>query len=104
MSVATEALACNQCGSQDSKVIARGTDREYFTSDDVYSVVQCDRCRLVYLNPRPIAAELSRIYPPGYHSYILDDAVGSKGSFITRMRQRAGANRFRPIMKHLSQL
>jgi 2-polyprenyl-3-methyl-5-hydroxy-6-metoxy-1,4-benzoquinol methylase len=103
MSVATEALACNQCGSWDSTVVARGTDREYFTSDDVYSIVQCDKCSLIYLNPRPVTAELSRIYPPGYHSYILDDAVGSKGSFITRMRQKSGANRFRPVMKHLTE-
>ena len=44
--------------------------------------------------------ELPRIYPPSYHSYILDEAVGSRGSFITRMRQKAGARRFAPIMRH----
>lgn len=101
--VATEALACNQCGSLDAEVIAKGTDREYFTSDDVFTMVRCRNCSLTYLNPRPITAELPRIYPPGYHSYILDEAVGSKGSFITRMRQKSGANRFRPVMKHLTE-
>jgi len=101
MDASTETVACNQCGSCDSQVIARGTDREYYTSDDVYSIVQCQSCNLIYLNPRPTAAELPRIYPPSYHSYILDEAAGSRGSFITRMRQKAGARRFSPVMRHL---
>jgi 2-polyprenyl-3-methyl-5-hydroxy-6-metoxy-1,4-benzoquinol methylase len=103
MGVATETIACNQCGSRNNPIIARGTDREYFTSPDVYSIVQCQDCSLIYLNPRPTTAELSRIYPSNYHSYILDEAAGSKGSFITRMRQKSGANRFRPVMRHLTE-
>ena len=101
MSVCTESVPCNQCGSSDTDIVAQGADREYYTSSDVFTIVQCRHCQLIYLNPRPVARELGRIYPPTYHSYILDEAVGSKGSFITRMRQKAGATRFRPILKHL---
>ena len=102
MGVITEAVRCNQCASSDVEIIARGTDREYFTSSDEYTIVCCSVCHLVYLNPRPVAAELSRIYPANYHSYILDEGAGSKGSLITRMRQKSGANRFRPVMRHLT--
>lgn len=101
MAVGTEVINCNQCGSPNSSVVARGTDREYFTTLDEFTIVKCTGCGLVYLNPRPVAAELGTIYPPNYHSYILDSAAGSKDSFITRMRQKAGANRFKPVMKHL---
>jgi 2-polyprenyl-3-methyl-5-hydroxy-6-metoxy-1,4-benzoquinol methylase len=102
MAIATELVLCNQCGSSKSLVIARGTDREYFTSSDIYSIVQCQICGLIYLNPRPTVEELARIYPINYHSYILDNETGSKGSLITHMRQKSGARRFRPVMRHLT--
>jgi SAM-dependent methyltransferase len=31
--------------------------------------VKCGRCGLLYLNPRPKADEISRIYPPNYYSF-----------------------------------
>jgi 2-polyprenyl-3-methyl-5-hydroxy-6-metoxy-1,4-benzoquinol methylase len=102
MEVITESVVCNQCGSADTTIIAHGRDREYYTSPDEYSIVRCQACSLIYLNPRPVAAELSRIYPANYHSYILDESAGSKGSLITRLRQKSGANRFRPVMRHLA--
>ena len=102
MGITSEPVACNQCGSSRAEVIARGTDREYYTSSDEYSFVRCQNCSLVYLNPRPTAAELPRIYPPTYHSYILDESADSRGSLITRLRQKSGANRFRPVMRHLA--
>jgi 2-polyprenyl-3-methyl-5-hydroxy-6-metoxy-1,4-benzoquinol methylase len=104
MNVRTESVACNQCGSREADVVGRGSDREYYCSSDVFDIVCCRNCSLVYLNPRPTSDELPRIYPPSYHSYILDDAVDSKGSFITRMRQKAGARRFAPIMRHVRSL
>ena len=100
--IQTEHVLCNQCGIDDAQVIATGTDREYYTSTEQFSIVRCRHCGLIYLNPRPVLDELSRIYPSAYHSYILDEAVESKGSFVTRMRQSAGAKRFRPVMRHLS--
>ena len=100
MNIRTERVSCNQCGSQDADVVGKGADREYYSSSDIYEIVRCRHCGLVYLNPRPVSEELPRIYPPSYHSYILDEVAGSKGSFVTRMRQKAGARRFAPIMRH----
>lgn len=96
-----EEVACDHCGAKNATVIAVGTDREYFTSSDEYTAVCCDECGLLYLNPRPVAEELGRIYPENYHSYILDETAGSKGTFITRMRQLAASKRFLPVLKHL---
>lgn len=102
--IKTEPVACNQCASQDCEVVARGVDREYYTSRDVFSIVRCRNCSLTYLNPRPIQAELPRIYPSSYHSYIMANVADNKDLFITRMRQKAGARRFVPVMRHLGSL
>lgn len=102
--IAKETVVCNQCGSAAHTVIAHGTDREYASCDDDFTIAQCNGCSLIFLNPRPAVSELSTIYPETYHSYILDEAEGSKGSFITRMRQKAGINRFRPVLKHIENL
>jgi SAM-dependent methyltransferase len=32
-----------------------------------FTVVQCDNCTLLYLNPRPTTAEIGRYYPPTYY-------------------------------------
>lgn len=102
--IAMEQVPCNQCGSTAHHAVARGRDREYFSSEDTYSIVRCDGCGLLFLNPRPVASELSRIYPDSYHSYIIDEEKASRGSFITRMRQKAAARRFLPTYRKVAGL
>ena len=63
------AVACDVCGADDGAPVGVGEDFEYRTSGDTFLAVRCRRCGLVYLNPRPAADELSRIYPPDYHAY-----------------------------------
>jgi 2-polyprenyl-3-methyl-5-hydroxy-6-metoxy-1,4-benzoquinol methylase len=41
----------------------------------VFQVVRCRDCGHRYLNPRPVEAELSRIYPSHYYAYNYDKAV-----------------------------
>ncbi len=62
--------SCNFCGGSDRKLITTGREHEYDnTTSDVFNVVKCTGCGLVYLNPRPDVSELSTIYPPNYYSY-----------------------------------
>lgn len=64
-----EQVSCNNCGRSDAPEIGRGSDHEYpHTSPDTFRVVRC-ACGLVYLNPRPVVAELERIYPDDYYAY-----------------------------------
>lgn len=62
--------ACNFCGSAERILITTGSEHEYLTTTgDKFNVVQCTKCRLIYLNPRPDISELDTVYPPDYYSY-----------------------------------
>lgn len=65
-------VCCNNCGSSKSMLITEGVEHEYKnTTSDVFRVVKCSDCGLVYLNPRPDISELSTIYPSDYYAYHL---------------------------------
>src|SRR5581483_3400752 len=65
----------------------------YHTSEDEFRMVECKACRNVYLNPRPAATELSRIYPNNYYAYNYDTAVHpiarKAKDFLDRMKVNA---------------
>jgi 2-polyprenyl-3-methyl-5-hydroxy-6-metoxy-1,4-benzoquinol methylase len=62
--------SCNCCGSQRHKLYTTGQEHEYDnTTDEVFNVVECQDCGLIFLNPRPDVSELSTIYPVNYYSY-----------------------------------
>lgn len=95
-------VACNNCGSTASTVVAVGRDREYEnTTSDLFAVVQCMECGLRYLNPRPDASEVSVIYPSSYHAYNVR-GTGKRLSPVTRLRHRLYARRLRRPLRYLS--
>lgn len=64
-----ETVTCDLCGSQETHLAYRVRDTNYGTPG-LFSIVQCSRCALVYLNPRPSTAELPVIYPETrYHPF-----------------------------------
>jgi len=70
---------CSLCGSANHELVTTGTDHEYDnTTDDVFTLVRCTECGLVYLNPRPDISELPTIYPPNYVSYVFDEAYDER--------------------------
>jgi 2-polyprenyl-3-methyl-5-hydroxy-6-metoxy-1,4-benzoquinol methylase len=98
--IQVEQTPCPLCKKVATKQIASGVDREYYTSRDMYHVVECDTCKLLYLNPRPTKEELGNIYPQNYHSYIIDTEP-KKISFLTKMRYKAHTSRFAKILKYI---
>jgi SAM-dependent methyltransferase len=64
-----EPVDCCICGNTASMPIAVGEDFEYRTGPDSFLARRCGNCSLVYLDPRPEASELSRIYPSNYHAF-----------------------------------
>ncbi|MEO8140647.1 MAG: class I SAM-dependent methyltransferase [Gemmatimonadota bacterium] len=62
----TERVACDLCGADDASELYRSGDYRFEVDDAEWSVVQCRRCALAYLNPRPTAEAISRYYPPTY--------------------------------------
>jgi SAM-dependent methyltransferase len=67
-----------------------GPDFEYRTSPDSFLAVRCTHCGVVYLDRRPVAAELDRIYPDHYHAFAFtEDRFG----FVYSVRRRLEARR-----------
>ena len=62
-------VKCCICESNNATVIGNGQDFEYHTSNKTFSVMRCNSCGLIYLNPRPVISEFKRIYPATYHAY-----------------------------------
>lgn len=61
---------CPLCGSFNRKTIATGREHEFEnTTHDLFFVVKCLDCDLVYLNPRPDESTLDIIYPKEYYCF-----------------------------------
>jgi SAM-dependent methyltransferase len=104
LQIATEEVGCNLCGSHESRPIARGTDREYATSDNEFHIVECLKCGLRYLNPRPTVNELGRIYPPNYHAYNIRPKGQTEQTLplVTRLRHKLYSRRFATPLRLLA--
>ncbi len=85
-----EKVVCCLCGIDDADPVAVGEDFEYHTSPEVFRAVRCRRCSLVYLDPRPAASEVSRIYPADYHAY---DFSAESFGLVHAVRRRLEARR-----------
>lgn len=68
-----EEVACDFCGSGESTPVGQAVDWRY-GYEGSFQIVQCQGCGLVYLNPRPAASELPKLYPEAYlsHSVVQD--------------------------------
>ena len=93
-----ESVRCCICGTDDATPIGRGEDFEYRSSSDSFVAMRCRRCDLIYLNPRPAAEELGRIYPPHYHAY---QFTAAKFGLAFRVRSRLEARRLLSYAKGL---
>lgn len=57
-----ESIPCDLCGQNQAQPVYTVTDTNYGTPG-TFTIVQCQHCGLVYLNPRPSAAEIPARYP-----------------------------------------
>lgn len=85
-----EEVRCCLCDEDDAEPIAVGADFEYHTSPDTFCAKRCRGCGLVFLDPRPAASELGRIYPPSYHAFAFS---AERFGLVYRVRRRLEARR-----------
>jgi SAM-dependent methyltransferase len=85
-----EPARCCICGTREAEPVGVGEDFEYRTSPDSFLTVRCDRCGVVYLDPRPARAELATIYPDHYHAFEFDE---DRFGLVYRVRRRLEARR-----------
>jgi SAM-dependent methyltransferase len=58
--------ACLMCGCGEFTALFHGSDRLYHTTTRQFSVVRCQECGLLRLDPTPLPEELKRYYPDNY--------------------------------------
>jgi SAM-dependent methyltransferase len=60
-----EYVNCNLCGLDNARVLFGKKDK-FGIAEDEFNVVECRRCGLLYVNPRPAPEEMGRFYPETY--------------------------------------
>jgi SAM-dependent methyltransferase len=58
-----EYVRCNLCAGDETTLLFLAKDRDWNTGDS-FRLVRCNRCGLVYINPRPDNEEMKKYYPP----------------------------------------
>jgi len=95
-----ETIDCNLCGSADQTVIYRQPDALYFP-DEWFNTVQCSRCGLGFVNPRPSREEIGKYYPADFYEYFADadnrrfhlNRYRTEANFVERHLRPGGARR-----------
>ncbi len=60
-----ESVRCALCNSDDAQLLFSKKDK-FLISEADFKVVQCKRCGLIYVNPRPPESEIANFYPETY--------------------------------------
>lgn len=63
-----EKVKCALCGSEEYTILLSAEDYRYHLTDEIFQLVQCSNCRLVYLNPRP-RKKVINFYPKQYYNH-----------------------------------
>jgi len=82
-----ENVNCNLCGAENTRLLFEGSDRLLKIPGN-FALMQCNRCGLIYLNPRPTFEEIGKYYPSDYPPYI--QAIENEGSWFRRLDRRYG--------------
>jgi ubiquinone/menaquinone biosynthesis C-methylase UbiE len=59
---------CFLCGSKNFKFLYYNTDRLYGVPGQ-FRIEQCNKCKIIFLNPQPKNSELEKYYPNMYYSF-----------------------------------
>ncbi|MBS3921101.1 MAG: class I SAM-dependent methyltransferase [Deltaproteobacteria bacterium] len=60
-------IACEVCGSDQYKFLFKGWDR-IFGIPGEFNLIQCEECRLLFINPQPGEEVLKKHYPKAYYT------------------------------------
>lgn len=62
-----ETIGCEVCGESSYTCLFSQYDLTHRVTDELFTVVRCRGCRLLFLNPRPTRAEIGGYYPDSYY-------------------------------------
>jgi len=95
--LAVEPGACALCDKRGGSLFASGPDFEYDTTRSEFRFWRCP-CGGVYLDPRPAAEALPRIYPSNYYAYEFAQKLGPFVMRFKRLAERAKVDTYRPFV------
>lgn len=61
-----ESVVCDYCGCDKTIQITRQTDVIHKTTNEVFNIVQCANCGLLFTNPRPSSQDIDLYYSEAY--------------------------------------
>ena len=89
-----ELVNCNLCGQNTAQPFKSLPDRY---SGETFQLVQCNKCDLIYLSPRPTAAEIAHYYPAQYEPHTTTEtAVDQWRMQQVRQKQLAFVHQYHP--------
>jgi len=81
-----ESVRCSLCDKEESLTLFSKKDK-FRISEYNFSVVRCNNCGLLYVNPRPAEEEIVRFYPETYSWKETPEAVSFFGRLIKRLEK-----------------
>ncbi|MCF6169719.1 MAG: class I SAM-dependent methyltransferase [Bacteroidales bacterium] len=86
---------CPVCGKNEFSPFLE--TRDYFLTQEVFSLVQCKHCSFVFTNPRPLDNKLHAYYnSPDYLSHTVD-SFSFTGAIYKRLRNANIRNKFKLV-------
>jgi ubiquinone/menaquinone biosynthesis C-methylase UbiE len=64
-----ERVTCNLCGHSEYSIMFQGPDLLLNKREEIFTMVKCNSCGLIYQNPRPAPDEIGKYYPDDYEPF-----------------------------------
>lgn len=80
-----ESVECAICRNYDADFIL-GSQEKSLDQELILTLVQCKRCKLVYLNPRPRPSLVKQLYPEDYYAF--QDPFPDRKSFLRSLKRK----------------
>ena len=102
-----ENIDCDLCGSSSNSFVNSQTDLLHNQTREIFSVVKCNSCKLVFTNPRPKLSEIGKYYPKKYYAHkkrFLNNNLFSHFKLFLKSRFILNIISFIPIISRLFRL
>lgn len=95
-----EHVDCQLCGVDDAQVLFRKREKLGLTGDE-FEVVECRKCGLTYVNPRPTGEEIGKFYP---ETYSWKETLEADSFFSRRVRKLEKGYRYHLLQDEVSKV
>ena len=95
-----EYISCNLCGADDTELLFKAKERDLGT-EEIFNIVKCKKCGLVYINPRPDKIEIKKYYPFPYWPRANERVDINKATILNEPWQKIMRIRTTHLLKYI---